>query len=514
MTNTVIQKIYISALILFAPLVFSCARSNHAPEILPPVVQAPAIDSTSTAYTEASNRHQQMAYGRAPASNQAWLSLIEEFRGIINADANGEWADDAQYAIGSCWLWLRQDAELPPIRRAIAAFQKLLQDFPESQYAAEAHYWLGHCYALLGEHNQAATHYQTVISKYLDRQIADEAQLQLSESYERQRHFTLAMTTYQALTERSKNPEIVAEAKERIAVLRSKEIQHTATKPSGSPPKPIKQVRELPKPQLSKKAPRILKTAPPPNKKVTVPLKPISNPSLIQQLGLDVKTIIIDPGHGGKDPGAVNRARQEKSVVLGISKMLRDLLEKKGYQVRMTRETDVYIPLESRAQFATKGQGDLFISIHANASHSAAASGIETYYLALASDESARITAARENAGANYSIQALDKLVADILKESKSSESRSLAEFIQEQLVVATGARNRGVKHAPFVVLIGTKVPSVLIEIGFLSNSTEGRKLVNKAYQRKIVRAIADGIERYVMNIPPATAYLNRNSND
>ena len=510
MTNTIMQKLYISALILCVPLVFSCARTQHAPEILPPVVQTPAIDAASAAYSDASNRHRQMAYGRAPASNQAWLSLIEEFQSVINADAKGEWADDAQYAIGSCWLWLRHDAELPPIRRAIVAFQKLLEDFPESQYAAEANYWLGHCYALLGKHNQAATHYQTVISQHFDQPIADEAQLQLSESFERQRHFTLAKTTYEALTERSKNPEIVAEAKQRIAALRSKESENTASKPSESPAKPIKQVRELPKPKLTKKAPILVKTAPPPEKKVTVPVEPISNPSLIQQLGLDVKTIIIDPGHGGKDPGAVNRARLEKSVVLHISKMLRDLLVEKGYQVRMTRETDVYIPLESRAKFSTKRQGDLFISIHANASHSARASGIETYYLALASDESARITAARENAGANYSIKALDKLVADILKESKSSESRSLAEFIQEQLVVATGARNRGVKHAPFVVLIGTKVPSVLIEIGFLSNSTEGKKLVNKAYQRKIVHAIADGIERYVMNIPPATAHLNR----
>lgn len=509
------QKIYISALILFASLVFSCARSNHAPEIHSPVVHSPAIDSASAAYAKASNRHQQLAYERVPASNQAWLSLIAEFQRIIDADVKGEWADDAQYAIGSCWMWLRQDAELPPIQRAIGAFQKLFQDYPESQHIPEAHYWLGHCYALLGEHNQAVTHFQTVISRYLNHPIADEAQLQLSESYERQRHFTLAMTTYQALSDRSKNPEIVAEAKERIAALRSKESESTASKPSDLPRKPIKRVREFPdEVQQSKKAPVIVKIAPPPDNKVATPIKPISNPSLIQQLGLDVKTIIIDPGHGGKDPGAVGRAGQEKRIVLGISKMLRDLLVEKGYHVRMTRETDVYIPLENRAQFATKGQGDLFVSIHANSSHSTGASGIETYYLALASDESARITAARENAGANYSIQALDKLVADILKESKSSESRSLAEFIQEQLVASTGARNRGVKHAPFVVLIGTKVPSVLIEIGFLSNSTEGRKLVTKAYQRKIVRAIAEGIERYVMNFPLATAHLNRRSSD
>ncbi len=503
------QKIYIYVLILTAPLVFSCARSNPPPDIQPLAVHAPAIDTTSAAYSDTSNKHLQMAHGRVPASNQAWVSLIEEFQRIIDADAKGEWADDAQYAIGSCWMWLRQDAELPPIQRAIGAFQKLIQDYPNSPHVPEAHYWLGHCHAVLGDHNRAAAYYQKVISRYLDHPIADEALLQLSQSYEHQRHFTLAKTTYQALSERSNNPEIIAQAKERIANLKSKEIEPTAANKSSLPPKPIVRVPVLPKPQPPKRAPMLRKTAPTPVKKEAAPVKPIANPSLIQQLGLDVKTIIIDPGHGGKDPGAVNRARQEKSIVLGISKMLRDLLVEKGYKVRMTRETDVYIPLENRAKFAKKGQGDLFISIHANASHSASASGIETYYLALASDASARITAARENAGTNYSIQALDKLVGDILKESKSSESRSLAQFIQEQLVAATGARNRGVKHAPFVVLIGTKVPSVLVEIGFLSNSTESRKLVAKTYQRKIVRAIAEGIERYVRNFPLAAAHLN-----
>ena len=502
------QKVYISALIISASLVFSCARSDHAPEIHTPVIHSPAIDSASAAYSAASNSHRQMAYGRVPASKQAWLSLIGEFQRIIDTDVKGEWADDAQYAIGSCWIWLRQDAEIPPINRAIGAFQKLLHDYPESHHVPEAHYWLGHCYALLGELDRATTHYQTVISRYHDNPIVDEVQLQLSKSYERQRHFTLAMITYQALSERSQNPQIIAEAKERIVALRSKET--VDSEPSNLARKPTKRKREPPAVKQSKKAPAIAKIAPQPDNKVAAPFRPISNPSLIQQLGLDVKTIIIDPGHGGKDPGAVGRAGQEKRIVLGISKMLRDLMVKKGYHVRMTRETDVYIPLENRPQLATKGQGDLFISIHANSSHSVSASGIETYYLALASDESARITAARENAGTDYSIQALDKLVADILKESKSSESRSLAAFIQEQLVVLTGARNRGVKHAPFVVLIGTKVPSVLIEIGFLSNSAEGRKLVTNAYQRKIVRAIAKGIERYVTNIPLATTHMTR----
>ena len=234
--------------------------------------------------------------------------------------------------------------------------------------------------------------------------------------------------------------------------------------------------------------------------------KPVPNPSLAQQLGLSVKTIVIDPGHGGKDPGAVSQARQEKQIVLSLSKTLRDILVKKGYNVRLTREIDVHIPIRKRTQFAIDQKADLFISIHANGSIYRKAAGIETYYLALASDESARITAMRENAGAEYNMKELDALVGRILKESKSTESRRLAELIQTQLTSGKQVRNRGVKHAPFVVLIGTKVPAVLVEVGFISNPTEGKKLTTKAYQRQLATSIAKGIEQYIKNIPPPAA--------
>ena len=223
-------------------------------------------------------------------------------------------------------------------------------------------------------------------------------------------------------------------------------------------------------------------------------------------MGLSVKTIVIDPGHGGKDPGAVSQARQEKQIVLSLSKTLRDILVKRGYNVRLTRDTDVFLPLRKRTQFATSQKADLFISIHTNASTARRAAGIETYYLALASDESARTTAMRENAGAEYNMKELDALVGRILKESKSTESRRLAELIQAQLASGKQVKNRGVKHAPFVVLIGTKVPAVLVEVGFISNPQEGKKLTTKAYQRQLATSIAKGIEQYIRNLPPASS--------
>ena len=232
--------------------------------------------------------------------------------------------------------------------------------------------------------------------------------------------------------------------------------------------------------------------------------------SLSRQLGLGVKTIVIDPGHGGEDPGAISDSwTQEKSVVLELSIMLRDLLTDRGYKVRLTRDTDTYLPLQERTEFATLQGADLLVSIHANASANIEASGIETYYLALASDESAQTTAARENIGAGYGIKELDTLMAQILRESKSMESRRLAKFVQEELINTTKTIDRGVKHAPFVVLIGTKVPAVLVEVGFLSHATEAEKLITETYQRTIAQAIARGIEQYVSSIPVTTAKVD-----
>ena len=512
------MKTYTYTLILLGFLLLACSPA------MPP---KPAPPDTSYLYRAAATKHYQLAHGEIPSTEAEWGSLIEEFQSAIDTDAEGEWADDSQYAIASCWLWLGQGDEQPALDNAIAALKKLVQDYPDSPYAAEAHYWLGDCHDRLGDYGKAVPHYQTIISRYPNHPIADKAQLRLGRAYEAQGYFTLARITYDALSQRSQDSQIVAQAEKRASRLDTEPTEEEAPVNSPpeiappaspqiaqpNPPKPPPEVTKPP-PPAPPKAPQPVANVPPPEKvnakpkTVTPPseAKPVPDPSLAQQLGLSVKTIVIDPGHGGKDPGAVSQARQEKQIVLSLSKTLHDILVKKGYNVRLTRETDVFLPLRKRTQFATNQKADLFISIHTNASTARSAAGIETYYLALASDESARITAMRENAGAEYNMKELDALVGRILKESKSTESRRLAELIQAQLTSGKQVKNRGVKHAPFVVLIGTKVPAVLVEVGFISNPQEGKKLTTKAYQRQLATAIAKGIEQYIKNLPPAAA--------
>ena len=531
------MKIHTYLLILFISLLLACAP------VTPP---SPAPPDASTLYRAAAAKHYQLAHGEIPSTEAEWNSLIAKFQGTIDADTEGEWVDDAQYAIASCWLWLGQRNEQPALDNAITALTTLLQDYPNSPHAAEAYYWLGDCHDRLQDHGKAVPHYQTIVSRYPNHAIVDKAQLRLGRAYEIQGYSTLARITYDALSQQSQNPQIVAQAEKRALRLDTEQTEEEA--PADSPPEPVPsespqvvQPNPLKPPTELPKAPQPVANVPPPKKadakpktgtppseakpqkppvvekpvppKATTPAteplrtpQPVPDPSLAQQLGLNVKTIVIDPGHGGKDPGAVSQKRQEKQIVLSLSKTLRDILVKKGYHVRLTRETDVFLPLRRRTQFATSQKADLFISIHTNASTARSAAGIETYYLALASDESARITAMRENAGAEYNMKELDALVGRILKESKSTESRRLAELIQAQLASKKKVKNRGVKHAPFVVLIGTKVPAVLVEVGFISNPTEGKKLTTKAYQRQLATAIAKGIEQYIKNLPPPAA--------
>lgn len=537
------MKIHTYTLILVGSLLLACAPA------MPP---SPTPPDASALYSAAATKHYQLAHGEIPSTDAEWTSLTEKFQRVINVDAEGEWVDDAQYAIASCWLWLGQRNEQPALDNAIVALKKLLRDHPNSPYTAEAHYWLGDCYDRLRNHGTAVTYYQTIIRRHSDHAITDKAQLRLGKAYEAQGYFTLARITYEALSQRSQDSPIIAQAEKRASRLETEQTEEAA--PVDSPPEITQsespQIAQPIPPKLPSKviepSPESLKVstnAPPPNKpkvepktitppseakppsqkppvvdKLIPPNKtrpapeppkipqPVPDPSLAQQLGLSVKTIVIDPGHGGKDPGAVSQARQEKRIVLSLSKTLRDILVKKGYNVRLTRETDVFLPLRKRTQFATNQKADLFISIHTNASTARSAAGIETYYLALVSDESARLTATRENAGAEYNMKELDAFVGRMLKKSKSTESRRLAELIQAQLTSGRQVKNRGVKHAPFVVLIGTKVPAVLVEVGFISNPTEGQKLTTKAYQRQLATSIARGIEQYIKTLPLTSA--------
>ena len=529
-------------------------------------------------YNSASNRHHQLTDRKVGSSEDEWRELIKEFEAVVAANPSGEWADDAQYAIGSCWIWLSKDMDPVRIRHAIDALEKLLANYTDTPLVADAHYWLGTCHFQLGENSRAVIHFQKVINDFFNRSISEFAQFDLARIYEKQNNLAVSISIYESVSDRSGNPYLVTRAKERIQSLRfgltsdSSETELEEINSFGrnmpsersSLASPTEEMLAMPvitalPPTTDdgnvgtegQSIPQIVLsddveiaslpsadgqfeiTAPTSERRTFQPRKneslspvpsitseiprasPDANLTLPRQLGLEVKTVVIDPGHGGRDPGAISNSQvHEKSVVLELSLILRDLLGSRGYNVRLTRESDIYLTLRERTRKATTQGADLFISIHANAANHTGASGVETYYLALASDEAAKRTAARENSDAGYGIKELDRLVREILKGSKSVESRRLAQCVQTQLVRSTRATDRGVKHAPFVVLIGTKVPAILVEVGFLSHTIEADKLAKKAYQHSIAEAIANGIDRYVSSNPTTTVRGDRGANE
>ncbi len=440
-------------------------------------------------YKEASQRHYAYASGEEAATAAEWRDLASEFQEVIDTNTQGRFADNAQYAIASSWMWSIKTGDTEAPQEAIEAFHKLVRTYPNSPYVPHAYYWLGRCYDYIDKDYQAITQYQIVESRYADSELLEPSQLELARLYARRGYITRAETFYSHLINSSINQEIVSAASVELQALKSQEKQvvlppknreqtqapiQTQTKPKSEP-----------KPQLSASKPAT---------------KGLDPESLTREFGLIAKTIVIDPGHGGKDPGALGKKLpHEKDIVLNISKKLRDVLIARGYTVLMTRDTNRFIPLRERTKFATYHRADLFLSIHANSSESPQAKGIETYYLDVNStDKASEKIAARENANSGYSIQELESLLKGLIQESKSEDSRRLAGHIQQKLVQGTGAADRGVKHARFVVLIGANVPSILIETGFLSNPTEGKKLTTPSYQNKIATAIADGIDKFL----------------
>jgi N-acetylmuramoyl-L-alanine amidase len=229
------------------------------------------------------------------------------------------------------------------------------------------------------------------------------------------------------------------------------------------------------------------------------------NRSLIRALGLKIGRIVIDPGHGGHDTGTIGPdGLQEKDLVLEVGRKLGKLLETRlGAEVVYTRKDDTFIPLETRTAIANQQRADLFISIHANSSHDAAARGVETYYLNFTSSPEALEVAARENAVSEKSIYELQDLVKKIALKEKIEESREFAGDVQESLHSGLAAkspaiRDRGVKKAPFIVLIGANMPSILAEISFVSNPADEHRMETSEYRQHIAESLYRGIAKYV----------------
>ncbi|CAN2044752.1 N-acetylmuramoyl-L-alanine amidase [Candidatus Magnetomoraceae bacterium gMMP-13] len=243
----------------------------------------------------------------------------------------------------------------------------------------------------------------------------------------------------------------------------------------------------------------------------------ISQGAIAKQLALGVKRIVIDAGHGGKDsgaPGCINGI-QEKDLVLSISKKLaKQIKGRLKCEVIMTRTKDKFLSLEKRTAIANQKNADLFISIHTNAHPDQNVYGIETYFLNLATDNEAIRVAALENASSGKNLSDLEKILQDLMHNAKINESSRLAGYVQHSMhknlkKKYNSIKNNGVKQAPFYVLMGAKMPSILIETGFISNKTECNRLNNKTYQDRLCDAIINGIKKYIMETNPTAFRIN-----
>ena len=229
--------------------------------------------------------------------------------------------------------------------------------------------------------------------------------------------------------------------------------------------------------------------------------------NLKNALGLKVNRIILDPGHGGKDPGAVyGKNYYEKSIVLKIAQILRKEINKSlpNTQVLLTRSDDSAVALERRSAFANAKKGDLFISIHVNSFTNRQVSGVETYYLNLTTNQRTLTLSARENSTTEKNVGDLQAILSELINHTKIPESKKLAQMVQSSLVSGLSiykVKNLGVKKAPFIVLIGTQMPSILVEVGFISNKQERSLLSQTVYLQRIAKGIKQGIVKYIQNI-------------
>src|SRR4030066_124279 len=418
---------------------------------------------------------------------QNWEKCVKEFNAIAAKNPKSEYADDGLFNIGNLYTGLyNYSKNLNDLDRAIDAYNKLIKKYPKSPYADDACFEIGEVY--LKQKNSlddALEAYKKVVKLYPKSKIKEELKkepisvgdgilkrIRVSQHTQKDARVVLDLGSiddyrFYPLTE----PHRLV-----IDMYGAKYREENETKGKSTKDKEDKGM-------------------------------PLS-----QQLNLTVKTIVLDPGHGGKDPGAIGKnGLMERDVTLDVAKGLKKILvEKADKKVYLTREDDTYIRLEQRPTIASGKKADLFISIHVNSNTKRSSRGIETYILNLSSDKWAQKTAARENMASEKSISDLEKILFDLADNNKEV-SMSLALSVQNSVVNTlkkdySRIEDLGVKQAPFYVLIGTKVPSILAEVSFISNPDEEKRLRTPEYRQKIAEGLYEGIKRYITTSTPQVA--------
>jgi N-acetylmuramoyl-L-alanine amidase len=425
-------------------------------------------------------------------------------------------ADAAFAEAKKAFLALRKDEKRRRFRdqwlSVVAKFEQIAERFPKSRRAADAlfdaaelHAELSHVSLARRDLKAAIDAYERLCQRYPSSNLADDAHLALGWIHRDRRGDTEAARAEFEAAVASKG-DMAGKARQALAAL-------------GPPPKPEAALAKEAKPERPKAAAdtgddseddededetaaapsaaldaarvRVLRSA----ARADVPLS--------VQAGLKIRRIIIDPGHGGQDAGATGPGGlREKDAALAISLALKEELEARGFEALLTRDSDAFVSLDDRTRFANRKKGDLFLSVHCNAFKSPELRGVETYTLDVASDAYAIRLAARENASSERKISDLQFILADLATRANTDESLRLARAVQSSLLAAQSEPKKpmhdlGVKQSLFYVLLGAKMPAVLVETAFISNPADERRLGEPRHQRALGRAIAEGVVRF-----------------
>ncbi|MEK6693372.1 MAG: N-acetylmuramoyl-L-alanine amidase [Nitrospirota bacterium] len=471
----------------------------------------------------------------------SWLKCAEEFKKFIKNNPKSNYEARALFNLGNLYIDIyhlfngRED-----VGNALSNYSSLIEKYPKSHHTPEAYYRKGEIYFIdLKETNRALQEFEKVTTRYPGTDFARKSAERISAiETERKKDRTVTVRDLKHNSTK-KYTRIVVEfdgpfeyeynrIKEPDRIFfdfkksRIGEDLQKKTIPIGDgilksvrigqfSPEVVRVVLDLDSIEnfraFSMENPE----------RLVIDISGISKPDIQPQITKEtplygIRRIVIDPGHGGHDPGAIGkRGLEEKEIVLDIAKKLNGLIKKDmDVEVILTRDSDIFIPLDERTAIANTKEADLFLSIHANASPNPNAKGIETYFLNYTTDDEANRVAARENQISlkrQKEIQRafqtdLEKTFGDLERDVKRDESLRFAHMVQNSMIdnlhSSYNVTNHGVKHALFYVLVGAKMPSILAEISFISNHEEERRLASSLYRQKIAESLLAGIKNYL----------------
>lgn len=512
---------------------------------------------------------------KSPAKRQLrhyWMRAIDRLQAIVDKYPRSPRAAEAQFLVGTLYEDMSQVSLISDdVDGAIAAYRRVVKDYPSHRLADDAQFYVARLYRdRRGDRTGAYVEFEKVVTLFPRGDMADAARRELAKLADAKPAPTLSksgslVNVSKVLHWSNKNYTRIAvyldektEFKYDLLPADDKaqkprrlfiDIKNARLDPSLREPIPIADglLQQARAGQFSADTVRIVldmesvgeyKVFPlvspfriivdvygqeggAPDDATAVGSKPVearpiskevAKVPFTQQLGLTVKRVVIDAGHGGKDPGAIGyRKLREKDVTLRIAKALAAKIKREmKIDAVLTRDDDTFIQLEGRPGIAKAERGDLFISIHCNSAPTSEAYGIETYHLDFTSDRSAIAVAARENASSERGVSEQETILRDLVLTSKRNDSIQLARAVQGSLVTNLGrrydkVRDLGVKGAPFVVLIGANIPAVLIETGFISNAREAKRLKDAKYVDHLTDSIVDGLKQYVKALQVTT---------